>query len=312
MDRVLLTLITFFLFTPCFSQMEITNVRSGAHQLVVGTELYMIPPPNFFSPGIPGFLEPASHAAVMATKVLNSNYEEFLSGFDELIGKEKVVKHVEDVLINGNKGKFFIFEEIRDGDPITNHTLFFGSDEFLYMVIGVCPSDHPGINESIKESILSVIYDSNPTELREKSFSVRTENTKLIQGGEKAGIIFYTVDGKVPTEAEDKTAFIIGSSLYNLEIVNRRTYSVNRIKQLPYKNIQVSEDLLREVKINGLDGFEFDFRGAKELDRPEEMVYSVMLFDGPKYYLLLGNAFNDFDENLKLFKSISLTFELID
>ncbi len=103
-----------------------------------------------------------------------------------------------------------------------------------------------------------------------------------------------------------------GYSLYSVDIENFRAFAVKRVKQLPYEKIQVTENQLREVGINGNSGFEYDFKASKGPDRPEELIFVVMLSQGSNYYLLIGNAFQDFEPNLELFKQISRTFYFIE
>lgn len=310
MKKVFTVLIGFFLITGCFSQVEIKNVKSESHQLVPGTDVYLIPPANFLYLGMPGFVFPAADAGIFVTRIPESNINNLESEMDGMLEGNNLLSPPEDVIINSFQGKFFTTEEIREGDPITSHTMFFGNDSFVYLVMGVCPSDEPGIINSIKESMLTAVYDSNLKELNKKPFSIYVGNTKLEEAEERAGMMFYTVDGEIPTQSQDKTALIIGTSLYPVEVENTKSYTVTRIRQLPYEDTQVVEDQLREVQINGLSGLEFDFRGSKGLDRPEELVYVLMLYEGPKYYLLIGNAIDNFQTNLELFREVVSTFQI--
>ncbi len=161
MKLVLTGVFVLFLFSPCFSQKEIVNTKTEAHQLIAGTEVYMVPPPNFLSLGVPGFVFPAAEAMIAVTKIPGENFSDSENQLKEIVEGQKLLGPVEDLTINGISGKFFSSEEIRDGNPYTNHTLFFGNEDFVYLVMGVCPSDHPGIIESMKESILTLIYEPN-------------------------------------------------------------------------------------------------------------------------------------------------------
>lgn len=310
--RALVALLAIFLSFPSYSQIELKNQKSENHQLIPGTEVFMVPPPSFLAMGMPGFLFPTAHAAIFVSKIPEGKFSSLESELEGIIGQNRLIGQVQEVQINEIQGKFFTTEEIRNGDPFTNQTMFFGNEDFVYMVMGVCPSDHPGIIESMKESIFSIVYDPEAVEQTQKPFSIQIETTKLKEAGERSGMLFFSVDGKLPTESPDKTSFIIGSSIYPVEVENTREYAVNRIKQLPYSGIQVEEDQLREVQIAGLSGFEFDFIGSKGSNKPEELVFVVMLFDDEKYYMLIGNANSDFQSNLDLFKKVSSTFRLME
>lgn len=310
--RAFIVLVGVFLSFNSFSQIVLKSQRSDNHRLIPGTEVFLVPPPNFIEIGIPGFVFPAADASMLVSKIPEAKFSEIESELEGLIGENRLVSEVENVLINGFKGKFFTTEEIKEGDPITYHTLFFGNDDFVYLVLGMCPSDHPGIIESIKESIFSLIYDPNALEAFVRTFAIQVENTKLKEAGERSGMFFYTVDGNLPTESADKTAFILGSSIFPVEVEDKRVYTVNRIKQLPYAGTKVENDQLREVQINGLSGFEFHFLGTKPAGQVEELVYVVMLFQEDKYFLLIGNASQDFEGNLELFKKVAATFKITE
>lgn len=161
MKKSFTIIFVFFLITPGFSQIELTNVKSEAHQYISDSEIFIIPPDNFFNLGKQGFVFPAAGAMIMVSKIPNSNYQSILEDLDGILKDQKLIGLVEDVLINGIAGKFFTSEEVRDGDPFTNHSLFLGNDESVYLIMGICPSDHPGIIESIKRSIFSVVYESD-------------------------------------------------------------------------------------------------------------------------------------------------------
>lgn len=308
--KILLTILAISLVQPSFGQRELHNQKSEKHQLVTGTDIYMIPPPNFINPGIPGFVSPAANAMIGVSKIPDSNFSNSENDLKSIIEGLKLVGPVEELDFDGISGKFFTSEEVRDGDPFTNQTLFFGNEDFVYIVLAVCPSDHPGVIDSMKEAIFSIVYEPNASEGNQSSFSVMVENTKLNRAGERAGMKFYTVDGNMPSQSDDKTAFIIGSSLYPVEMENSREYAVERIKQLPYVGTDVRPDQLREVQIAGLTGFEYDFIGSKGINKPEELVFVVMLFQDDQYYLLIGNTLEDFESNLELFQKVASTFRI--
>lgn len=198
MKIVLIGLITILFCSTCFCQVKILNTKTEAHELIPGTEVYMVPPPNFLSLGIPGFVFPAANAMIAVTKIPESNFSNSENELKGIIEGQKLLGPVENLNFNGIEGKFFTSEEIRDGDPFTNHTLFFGNEDFVYLVLGVCPSDHPGIIESMKESILSLVYEPNGKDSNRVSFSIQVDQTKLKEVGERSGMKFYTGDSKLP------------------------------------------------------------------------------------------------------------------
>lgn len=162
--RAFVVILAIFFSFPSYSQIELKNQKSENHHLILGTGVSMVPPPNFSATGIPGFVFPTAQAAIFVSEIPEGKFSNIESELEEFIGDNRLIGQVEDVLINKFQGKFFTTEEIRDGDPFTNHNLFFGNEEFVYMVLGICPSDHPGIIESIKDSIFSIVYEPEAVE----------------------------------------------------------------------------------------------------------------------------------------------------
>ena len=61
--------------------------------------------------------------------------------------------------------------------------------------------------------------------------------------------------------------------------------------------------------IDKLSGYEIIANGKDDQDRPE-LVYQVMLFNGSDdYYIIVGQAKENYEQNLKTFKSIAQTFK---
>jgi hypothetical protein len=77
---------------------------------------------------------------------------------------------------------------------------------------------------------------------------------------------------------------------------------------MPYADLELDENKINEIEIDGISGYEIvgeglDKNGAKEL------VYEVMLFTDNGYYIIVGTAKNDFEQNLQLFKKVARTLK---
>ena len=156
--------------------------------------------------------------------------------------------------------------------------------------------------------MLSVLYESQLTvdPLAAVPFTVNTEDTKLKFAKSISGTLLYTVDGKVPTDSHDKTSFIVGLSLANLETVDKKLTAISRMKRRPYTDLIINENSVNEVEIDGISGYEIIGEGVDKSDA-KELVYQVMLFTDNGYYIILGAAKDNFEQNLELFKKVART-----
>jgi len=74
---------------------------------------------------------------IMVSKIPNSKLPIHLEDLDGILKDQKLIGLVEDVLINGIAGKFFHFRKKFVMEiPFTNHSLFLGNDESVYLIMG--------------------------------------------------------------------------------------------------------------------------------------------------------------------------------
>ncbi|NBP70438.1 MAG: hypothetical protein EBU52_17100 [Cytophagia bacterium] len=119
----------------------------------------------------------------------------------------------------------------------------------------------------------------------------------------------YTIDGKVPTESSDKTTFIVGISIANVQTVDKKLTAITRIKRMPYNDLKVDENKINEIEIDGIYGYEIVGEGLDKANGTKELIYQVMLFTDNGYYIIVGTAKTDFQQNLELFKKVARTLK---
>jgi hypothetical protein len=179
------------------------------------------------------------------------------------------------------------------------------------MVNGTFPKEVTELEKDIRESMFSVVYESGLTvdPLSAVSFTVDTENTKLKFGKSMTGMLLYTVDGKVPTESNDKTTFIVGLSLANVQTGDKKLTAITRLKRMPYTDLKIDENEISEIEIDGISGYEIVGEGLDKTNGTKEFIYQVMLFTDNGYYIMVGTTKNDFEQNLELFKKVAKTLK---
>jgi len=311
MTKLLLTLIGLLTITSTFGQGEINNTKTDKHKQIAGTKFFLVPPTGFIpATTFQGYQQMNSGASILVMEIPGP-FSESTKGFNEqgLKTQEVVLKKKEEIKVNGNQGLFLTTEQFAYGTNYSKYILVFGDSKATYMVNGTFPKEVTDLEKDIRESMLSVVYESGLTvdPLSAISFTVDTENTKLKFGKSMTGMLLYTVDGKVPTESNDKTTFIVGLSLANVQTVDKKLTAITRLKRMPYTDLKIDENKINEIEIDGISGYEIVGEGLDKSNGTKEFVYQVMLFTDNGYYIIVGTTKNNFEQNLELFKKVSRT-----
>jgi hypothetical protein len=311
---LLFTTVSFVIYGQRTDQEVISNTLSDKHVSVAGTKVSLIAPDGFDkSVNFNGFQQSEKSSSVMIIE-MPGPFSEITKAFTKSGLKSQGVDLIakKDLTINGFPAVFIEAEQTAYGTLFIKYILTFGTESNTTMINGMFPKEfNKEMSSDIKNSLLSVVYetDKNVNPLDEIDYTVDIENTKLKYANVLANAIIYTVDGKVPTESDDKTFYTIASSLGKIEITDKKQYAINRLnKTATIKNI--SPNNIQEIEINGFKGYEIIAKGINEKTGKEEQIYYVMLFNDNLYYLLMGVAENDFENNIDLFKKVTKTFSL--
>lgn len=313
MHRLSQTLVGLFTTVLTLGQVEINNTITDKHVRIDGTKSFLIPPKGFVgATDFQGFQELNSGSSILVAE-MPGPYSESINGFDEqgLLAQGIVLKRKDEIMINGNQGFLLTTEQTAFGTDYLKYILVFGDANATYLISGMSPKDIAEYSIAIRESILSFAHDPEliVDPLATVPFSVDTENTKLVFGKNLTGMLLFTVDGKVPTESTDKTSFVVGRSLGNVQAVDQKLTALNRVNKMPYTDLKIDESQIKEITIDGVSGYEI---AGEALDKPngtKMLVYQVMLFTDNGYYILVGTSKSDYQENLVLFKKVARTFQ---
>jgi hypothetical protein len=296
-----------------FAQNDINNTKTEKHIQVKGTKFFLIPPAGFAEANnFQGFHQAESNASVVVMEIAGP-FADVVTGLNEQSLKTKgvILKSVQEITVNGNKGSFMATEQTAYGQDFTKYILVFGNDSSTFMVNGMFPKDKTALDNGVVASIRSVIDDQNVSvnPLSGIDFMLNTKGTKLKFAKLMNGMALYTVDGKVPTQSEDKTFFIAGQSVSKTNITDTKLYSINRLKKLPYNDLVIDEGNITSIDIDGIAGYELLANGTPTNGTGPEMIYQAMLFTEQGYYLFAGTAKNDYENNVQLFKNITRSFK---
>jgi hypothetical protein len=313
MTRLFLTLVLVCAFDLTFGQKVIDNIKTDEHKQVSGTKFFVIPPNGFIPAAtFQGFQQTNTGASILITEIPGA-FAESTKGFNEqgLKTQGVILKNKENIKVNGNEGLFLTTTQTAYGTTFSKYILVFGDNNTTYMINGMFPEESTELDKDVRACMFSVVYDAALTvdPLAAVSFKVDTENTKLKLGKAVSGMLLYTVDGKVPTESSDKTSFIAGRSLANVQAIDKKQTAINRIRKLPYTDLKIDEDQTIEIQLDGISGYEIVGEGLDKPNGAKELVYQLMLFTDNGYYIMVGTTKNDFSTNLELFKKVARTFK---
>jgi hypothetical protein len=294
-------------------QKEINNTLTTEHKQVRGSKVFIIPPDGFISASnFLGFQQNQSSSSIMINEIPGP-FSITTKGLDEngLKTQGMTLKDKQVVKVNGYDGLFLKTEQFAYENYITKYVLAFGNNDFTVMIVGLFPKKFKAIENDVIKSLYSAVYDPDVQIdiAGSVNFGINVENTKMKMAKLIMGSLVYTVDGKVPTDSDDKTFFQVGMSLSPVEVNDRKLYALNRVRKMPFDNLEIDEHEINKIEIDGITGYEIVAYGTNQKSKDKELIYTTMLYTDNGYYLLNGTAKDDFGNNTILFRNLTRTFK---
>lgn len=283
--------------------------QTDKHISVPGTKCSIIAPAGFvLAKKFAGFQNENLGASIMITE-LPAPLQTIIGGFTAESLKAKGMSLIEKQTINFNKEKATLIKlsQQANGTTYLKEILIFGDHTKTVLVNGIYPEESKIIGDQIKNSLLSTIYNEqqNDNPLDAVKFKIDVSKSEFKLAKYLAGSLIYTTDGKIPT---DKPTLIVGNSLSPVSATDKKQFCIDRLKQMPRGEQNVVKEI-NAVTIDNLHGFEIIADG-KSKDGNSSVIYQVILFtaaDG--YFIIVGNAADDIDNSLVVFKNIAKTFK---
>lgn len=279
------------------------------HKLIPGTKCSLIPPNGFVaSSSFSGFQNNKLGASIMVTEMPGS-FQTISEGFTSDALKTRGMTLIDKQTLDHNNSKAILIQvsQQANGATFLKQILIFGDSKKSVMVNGIYPEVNKYIETEIRKSLLSTSYNENQNDnaLDAVKFEIDVGGTDFKLAKYMAGSLIYTTDGLIPTE---KPSLIVGNSIAKISTENQKQYSIDRLKKLPRgESIAVVD--INPIQIDNLRGYEIVGSG-KSKDSKDELTYQVMLFDSTgDYFIIIGKAVEDLDNNLKRFKMITKTFK---
>ena len=278
--------------------------------IISGTKCSIVPPKDFsVSTSFSGLQNVEKGASIMISE-LPTSYQSMSDNItaDALKAKGMMLISKEIIEFNNSKATFFLVSQQGNGEKYLKQLLIFGDETVTVMVNGIYPEKNKSIAEDIRHSVLSVSYnvnqDDNP--LAALGFEIDVSDTDFKFTKYFSCTILYTIDGKISTE---KPVLMVGNSLSKVAPKDYKQYSVERLKKMP-NGVNTIVKSINSITIDNIEGYEI-VATSKNENLQEEIIYQVMLYnDNSNYYIIVGIASENKDENLKLFKDVAKTFHV--
>ncbi len=282
------------------------------HQLVQGTNLYLVPPASFLpSTNFKGFQHSSDQTSMIMVMEIPGPFSEVTKGFrskEMLKARGMNLTNLTDLKVADFEGMLVELDQSANGLDFSKHLLVYGDDSATTMINGIFLADSVRKGKAIKASLLSAFVDLE-LEANPRDALAYTINEKA------GGLQFHSVIGngmlfnrdlKTPTESEDKATFLSDRSYAKVDVSDKKALCLARLQQYPDSYSVLEEQGIHNIQIDGLDGYELIAKN--NTDEAEEM-YQVILFDeAGGYYILVGTYLAGNQQALEDIKKVALTF----
>jgi hypothetical protein len=300
---------TFLVLLFLISSLIMVAQPSTSRVPIPGTTISLIPPKGFLPAGNFNGFQNAQVGAMIVVSEIPSTYSLIASSFsaESLLGQGMELLDKREIDFNNSRATYLDVKQDASGSVLLKQILIFGDSRHTVLVTGMYPEISKSIAQEIKEALLSArsYGDQVVNPLETAKYMINVAGTSFTLASSISGTLAYSADGKFPTDAP---SFIVGGSMSNIKSTDHRQYALDRLKKLPRGEFtKVTEVNL--VTIDGLEGYEIVADGQSRENKPA-LVYQTMLFTPEGgYYLLIGQANEDFKTNLELFQRLAKSFK---
>ena len=287
-----LLLASFFCLWSLHSQKSIQNQHSDAHKHIRGTKISLIPPADFSeASNFNGFQHAPSNSSIMVMDIPGP-FSEISAAFtkENMRAQGVELDTLYQVQIGDIPGLLLEGTQQAYGTHFYKRILLFGSDEETILINGIAPEADDRYKKEIKKALETLVYevDKQVDPYEALAYTIDPSGNQLKLAKVVSNSVIYTPDGLVPTKSEDPTLLVVSQSYSKTEILNKKQFAINRVKQTPYKVLDV--DSAKEVSVNGIEGIEIYATGKNLDDDKTSGVYQLILFHRDTYYILVGST----------------------
>jgi hypothetical protein len=311
MKHFLLAVTFSWITLVAFGQRQVETQLTPSHQAIAGTKVSLIPPKGFSTAqNFQGLQQSETQSSIMVVTVPGPVAEILAGMTPENLARQGVnATSIDPVQINGLSGIFIRGTQTAQGISFGKRIFIFGNETESLILNAAFPENLKETGDEIEQSLLGMYFETDKVldPMAALDYSLDVSATKLKFGRAMGNSLIFTVDGKVPTSSPDQTSLIVAQSFSETNPADKKQFAINRLMQTPLQ-IQ-STEYVREVSINGLEGYEIYAIGKDAKTGDAEYVYQVMLFTDGTYYILFGKTNDPGSESLAEIKKAIQTFK---
>jgi hypothetical protein len=302
-------IILVFLFISGCSTRESGSNQEYIH--IPGTPVRLIPPEEFtLAPDIGGFKHTRLTASIM---VLQSplDFKTIASGFtaQALTKQGGELLSTIPVTIDSTEAMLYKTFRISQGLNFVQWSLVFPLNGHAITVMSAYLKENDReLSDKIKNALITTrVAKEDIADQRALSFTIDAKPLKLAQLLQGPSLMF-TREGKWNEQEIFDLSFFAGPSMDNGYIEQSEDFALGQLKDV-CADCQVDKNGIQKISIDSLNGYEIVSYRNDSAAHVKRLKYEVMLFDGNKYYLLVGTASSDYLNNISVFRNISNSFK---
>lgn len=282
-------------WTVCFTGVSFlaspAALADGAS--VRGTRVQMDVPEDFKpAANFSGFGNEALSASVMVTE-LPVPFEAATRGFNQAGMESKGMKLISKEPVTSGQYNGFIIEVRQSayGVDFDKWINVFGDQSMTVLVTATFPvSQSELLSKKLKDAVLSARFDATAKVLDpmdDLPFTV-SGTTSLKVAGRVQNTLLLTPSGKMtaPADAEDKSVFVVGQALSDMEIGDRNAFARARLEKTEnLTDIKVIEE--KDTTVSGMPAREI-LASAKSKEGKPVFILQTIAFGRGSYFIMQG------------------------
>jgi hypothetical protein len=280
---------------------------------VAGTKVSLVPPAGFApSAQFTGYARAEEAASIVVTELpfALTQATQPLTNPEGLKSRALTLLSKESVTVGGTAGLLLHLRQTASGVEYLKWLLLVGDDAATVMVTATFPAESEGqLSAPLRQSVLTTRWDKDAEVAAGEGLRYTVGERGALKFAKRIGnTLMYTGGGVFPSPAADDPLFVVGPSFAEVAAADRKGFAEGRVAA----TVSVTDIVARKTEplsVAGLGGYE-TLADAKDKVTGEPMVvYQVILFDGPYYYLMQGLVSRKLaGEHLPSFKEMAKSF----
>ena len=280
---------------------------------VAGTKVSLVPPAGFVpSKQFTGYALEAEGASILITELPFSLSQAAapLTNPEQLKTRAMTLLSKESVTAGGAPALLLGLRQNASGGEYLKLVLLVGDDAAAVMVTATFPAESEArLSAPLRRSVLTARWDKAAVVADGEGLRFTVGERGALKLARRIGnTLMYTGGGVFPSPATDNPLFIVGPSLAEVPADDRKAFAEGRISDTASVTGVVARKT-EPLTLDGLGGYE-TLADAKDKVTGEPMVvYQVILFDGPHFYIMQGlTSQKTAAQHLPSFREMARTF----